>query len=275
MASGLIGIRRGAWLTLPATALIVFGFAVPVGVFLSAAFSDPVLGLGNFREIVGNTLYAKVLWNTVVISASTTAIALLFGYPLAYTIANSSPRTRKLLIFIVLVPFWTSLLVRTFSWMVLLQPKGLINSFLVGIGLTRQPVDLIFNRTGLLIGMVQVQIPFIIFPLYSVMSKIDGSYVRAASSLGASPVIAFMRVYLPLSRPGVVTGCLLVFVTSLGYFVTPALLGGLSDVMVAQLIHEQVTDVGTWGVPAALSLVLLAGTALLFSMIRAAGPRRN
>ncbi|MDM0021877.1 ABC transporter permease [Variovorax saccharolyticus] len=261
-------VPRNAWLALPATALVIGAFAVPVTLFLAAAFTEPSLGLQNFRQIFGDSLYAKVLWNTAVISGATTVLALAFGYPLAYTIANSTPRARRFLIFVVLVPFWTSLLVRTFSWMVLLQPKGLINDLLIGIGLVHHPVELIFNRTGLLIGMVQVQLPFIIFPLYAIMSKIDPAFVRAASSLGATPVTAFLRVYLPLSMPGVVTGCLLVFVTSMGYFITPALLGGISDVMIAQLIHEQVTDIGTWGIPAALSLVLLVGTGLMFSMAR-------
>jgi putative spermidine/putrescine transport system permease protein len=209
----------------------------------------------------------------VFISGATTFFALILGYPFAYTLANASAGTRRLLIFVVLVPFWTSLLVRTFSWMVLLQPQGLINAMLASIGLVREPLELIFNRTGLLIGMVQVQLPFVVFPLYSVMAKIDPAYVKAASSLGASPVVSFWRVYLPLSMPGVLTGGLLVFVTSLGYFITPALLGGLRDVMVAQLIYEQVADVGTWGVPAALSIVLIAGTLALFAVAKGIGIR--
>lgn len=275
MAGVLIRARRDAWFALPATLLVVGAFVAPVALFLAKAFTDPVVGLQNFRQVFGDLLYAKVLWNTVVISGATTAFSLALGYPLAYTIANAPPRVRRLLIFVVLIPFWTSLLVRTFSWMVLLQPRGLVNAFLLGIGLVREPVELIFNRTGLLIGMVQVQIPFVVFPLYAVMSKIDPRFVRAAASLGANPVTAFLRVYLPLSMPGVVTGGLLVFVTSLGYFITPALLGGLSDVMIAQLIHEQVTDVGTWGIPAALALVLLVGTGLMFAIARAAGARRG
>jgi putative spermidine/putrescine transport system permease protein len=273
MATGVKEFKRSDFLGLPALVFVAGVFGIPVLLFLGKAFTDPSLGMQNFQQIASDTLYVKVLWNTVVISAATTFFALLLGYPFAYTLANASSRTRRLMIFVVLVPFWTSLLVRTFSWMVLLQPQGLINAMLAGIGLVRGPVDLIFNRTGLLIGMVQVQLPFIVFPLYSVMAKIDPAYVRAASSLGASPVRSFWKIYFPLSMPGVLTGSLLVFVTSLGYFVTPALLGGLRDVMIAQLIHEQVTDIGTWGVPAALSIVLLAGTFALFGLAKAVGVR--
>jgi putative spermidine/putrescine transport system permease protein len=273
VANRVKGLRRTDLLGLPALAFVAGVFGIPVILFLCRAFTDPVPGLQNFRTVAGDTLYAKVLWNTIVISGTTTLFALLLGYPFAYTLANASARTRRLLIFVVLVPFWTSLLVRTFSWMVLLQPQGLVNAMLMGIGLVREPLELIFNRAGLLIGMVQVQLPFVVFPLYTVMAKIDPAYMRAASSLGASPLRSFWKVYFPLSMPGVLTGGLLVFVTSLGYFITPSLLGGVRDVMIAQLIHEQVADIGTWGVPAALSIILLASTFALFGVAKAAGVR--
>jgi putative spermidine/putrescine transport system permease protein len=211
--------------------------------------------------------------NTVVISLVTAVVALLLGYPFAYTLTQAGPRLRRLLIFFVLIPFWTSILVRTFAWMVLLQPNGLVNQMLMGIGLLRQPAELIFNRTGLLIGMVQIQLPFMIFPLYAVMSKIDPVYASAAANLGASPAVAFWRVYLPMSLPGVLTGSMLVFVTCLGYFITPELLGGPRDVMVAQLIQQQVSEFGNWGVPAVLSLLLLIGTALVLGVAKRAAAK--
>jgi putative spermidine/putrescine transport system permease protein len=273
MAAGVKKFQKSDLLGLPALAFVAGVFGVPVLLFLAKAFTDPSPGVQNFKLIASDTLYVRVLWNTVVVSGATTFFALLLGYPFAYTLANASPRTRRLLIFVVLVPFWTSQLVRAFSWMVLLQPQGLINAVLGGIGLVREPVELMFNRTGLLIGMVQVQLPFVVFPLYSVMTKIDPAYVRAASGLGASPVRSFWKIYFPLSMPGVLTGGLLVFVTSLGYFITPALLGGLRDVMIAQLIHDQVADIGIWGVPAALSIILLAATFALFGLAKAAGVR--
>jgi putative spermidine/putrescine transport system permease protein len=264
----MMELKRSDWLGLPAILLLLGIFVLPVSLFMLKSVTDPVVGIQNFAQVTKDSLYAKVLWNTVLISGTTTLITLVIGYPVAYTMAHASGRLRRLLIFVVLIPFWTSLLVRTFSWMILLQPKGVVNDILIGIGLIHQPAELIFNRTGLLIAMVQVQLPFLIFPLFSVMSKIDGAYVRASANLGASPINSFWRVYFPLTLPGVSTGAMLVFVTSLGYFVTPALLGGLHDMMIAQLIEEQVADVGTWGVPAALSVILLGGTALLFTIVK-------
>ncbi|WP_271270466.1 ABC transporter permease [Aliamphritea hakodatensis] len=260
--------NRYFWLVVPATVTLLLAFAWPVLGFLLKAFTDPFNGLHNFNEVFSNFIYGAVLWNTVVISFVTTFLSLLLGYPLAYTIAQASPRVRRLLIFAVLVPFWTSILVRTFAWMVLLQPSGLINDILIGLGLLLEPLDMLFNRTGLLIGMVQIQLPLMVFPLYTVMSKIDKQYVSAAANLGASPVTAFRRVYLPLSMPGVFTGSMLVFVTCLGYFITPALLGGHRDVVVAQLIHEQVTELGSWGIPAVLAIILLLSTLFIFGIVR-------
>lgn len=260
--------NRYFWLVVPATMTLLLSFAWPVVGFLMKAFTEPFTGLHNFKEVFNNFIYGAVLWNTVLIGLVTTFLSLLLGYPLAYTIAQVSPRVRRLLIFAVLVPFWTSILVRTFAWMVLLQPNGLINDVLIGLGLLLEPLDLLFNRTGLLIGMVQIQLPLMIFPLYTVMSKIDKQYVAAAANLGANPVVAFTKVYFPLSLPGVLTGSMLVFVTCLGYFITPALLGGHRDVVVAQLIHEQVTELGNWGIPAVLSMVLLLSTLMIFAIVR-------
>lgn len=271
----MMTVRRSDLLGLPAVVLLLLIFVLPVSLFLLKSVTDPSLGIQNFTQISQDGLYPKVLGNTLVISAMTTALTLLIGYPVAYTIANASGRLRRLLIFVVLIPFWTSLLVRTFAWMILLQPNGIINNVLMGVGLIHRPAALIFNRTGLLIAMVQVQLPFLIFPLFSVMSKIDGAYVRASASLGASPVTSFRRIYFPLSLPGVLTGSMLVFVTSLGYFVTPALLGGLRDMMIAQLIEQQISDVGEWGIPAALSVILLVGTALVFAIVSRAGTRHR
>ena len=149
----------------------------------------------------------------------------------------------------------------------LLQKNGLINGMLLSLGLLNEPAQLAYNRVGVIVGMVQILLPFMIFPLYSVMARIDPLYQRAAATLGASPMRAFLRIYLPLSLPGVVTGTVLVFVIALGYYITPALLGGLGDVMIAQLIQRQIGDFGNWGLAGALSAVLLAGTLLLLAAI--------
>jgi putative spermidine/putrescine transport system permease protein len=175
---------------------------------------------------------------------------------------------RRLLIFAVLVPFWSSILVRTFAWLVLLQRRGLVNQALQGLGLTDAPLTLVHNRVGVLIGMAHILLPFMVLPLYSVMTRIDTSLMGAAATLGASPARGFWRVYLPLSRPGVINGTVLVFILGLGYFITPALLGGPQDTMIAQLIQSQVADFGAWGMAGALAVVLLAAVGVSFAVIQ-------
>lgn len=260
-------VDRHALLLVPALLLIVVAFAYPVFWLLLRSFSEPSWGLQNYQVALGKGIYLKVLWNTVSIAGATTFFCLVIGYPMAYSMVHSSLLIRKLLIFVVLIPFWTSILVRTFAWIVLLQRNGLINDVLLGISVISEPADLIFNRFGVLLGMVQILLPFMIFPLFSVMAQINPSYVTAASNLGARPFMQFYRVYLPLSLPGIVTGSMLVFIVSLGYFITPALLGGRKDTMIAQLIHERISEFGDWGLPSALAIILLIGTGLVFSLV--------
>ena len=258
---------RYAPLLVPAGVLILAIFAYPVFWLLIRSFSDPSWGFQNYQTVFAKTIYLKVIWNTVAIAGATTIGALLLGYPMAYSMVNSPPLIRKLLIFVVLIPFWTSILVRTFAWMVLLQPNGILNDMLIGVGLIETPVRFMFNRAGVLIGMIQIMLPFMVFPLYSVMSRIDHAYLQAAANLGARPIKSFFRVYLPLSTPGVVTGSMLVFIISLGYFITPALLGGRKDVMIAQLIQQQIADFGNWALSSALAVILLIGTGLIFAVV--------
>ena len=259
--------ERFGLLVLPALVLIAAVFAYPVFWLLLRSFSDPAWGPQNYETALGKFIYLKVFWNTISIAGATTFFCLLLGFPTAYSMVHASPLFKRLLIFVVLIPFWTSILVRTFAWMILLQPNGLLNDMMIGIGLLEMPMDLIFNRTGVLIGMVQILLPFMIFPLYSVMARIDGSYILAASNLGARPVKQFWRVYLPLCLPGIVTGSMLVFIIALGYFITPALLGGRKDVMIAQLVHENITLLGNWGLASALAIILLIGTGLIFLIV--------
>jgi putative spermidine/putrescine transport system permease protein len=260
-------IDSRSWLVAPAAALLLVVFVYPVFWLLLRSFSDPTWGFQNFRILIERPVYLRALWNTVVVSGTVTAVCLLLGYPLAYTIANAGPRLRRLLIFAVLIPFWTSLLVRTFAWMVLLQQKGLINQTLLQLGLIERPLTLIYNRIGVIVGMVHILLPFMILPLYSVLTRIDPTYSSAAASLGAPPVSNFLRVYLPLSLPGVLTGTVLVFVIGLGYYITPALLGGPGDTMIAQLIEAQVAEFGRWGLAGALALILLLGTSVTFILV--------
>jgi len=256
------------WLIVPAVLIVGVLFAYPVSWLLVLSVTDPEPTLRNFKMLIEAPVYLRALWNTILISGSVTLLCMLLGYPIAYTMAHVGDRLRRLLVFIVLIPFWSSILVRTFAWMVLLQQKGLINKALVDyLGLVETPLTLIYNRTGVLIGMSHILLPFMILPLYSVLSRIEPSLSQAAASLGAPPVRSFVRVYLPLSLPGLVAGSVLVFVIGLGYYITPALLGGPGDAMIAQLIEMQIADFGNWGLAGALAVILLLGTTMTFLLV--------
>jgi putative spermidine/putrescine transport system permease protein len=257
-----------AWLVAPAILIVVVLFVYPVSWLLARSVTDPVVGFENFRQLIETPIYLKALWNTIIISGSVTLICVLLGYPIAYTMAHASERPRRLLIFVVLIPFWSSILVRTFAWIVLLQQKGLVNKTLIDyLGLIETPLTLIYNRTGVLIGMSHILLPFMILPLYSVLCRIEPSLTQAAASLGAPPLRNFVRVYLPLSLPGLIAGTVLVFVIGLGYYITPALLGGPGDTMIAQLIEMQIADFGNWGLAGALAVILLLGTTMTFLLV--------
>jgi len=212
-------------------------------------------------------VYRDVLVRTFVISLSVTLICLLLGYPLAYLIATVSSRAANILLLFVLLPFWTSLLVRTTAWVVLLQTNGVVNSVLAWLGVTGpEGLTLIYNRVGVLIAMTHILLPFMVLPIYSVMKGISPVYVRAAASLGAPPSSAFWRIYMPLTLPGVSAGCLLVFILALGYYITPALVGGPRDQMVSYFIAYFASQVTNWGMAAALSAVLLGIVLLLYAV---------
>ncbi|MCY1207395.1 sulfate ABC transporter, permease protein CysT [compost metagenome] len=210
------------------------------------------------------SVYLEAFSRTVWISASVTLICLILAYPVAWLLANLPARQSNRLMLLVIVPFWTSLLVRTTAWYVLLQPNGVINSLLSGLGLVSQPLHLMFNRTGVLIGMTHILLPFMILAIYSVMKGISPVYMRAAQSLGARPLTAFMRTYVPQTFAGIGAGCFLVFVLSLGYYITPALLGGAGDEMISQLISVQTNQQLNWGLAGALSAYLVIFTAIFY-----------
>lgn len=210
-----------------------------------------------FRNVLGRTLW---------ISGMVTLMCLLLGYPVAFFIAQQPPSRASLLLFLVLLPFWTSLLVRTVAWVVLLQREGILNNLLVSLGLITEPIRMIFNRFAVYVAMVHVLLPFMVLPLYAVMKGISPSYVRAASSLGARPATAFRRVYLPQTLPGVGAGCLMVFIQALGYYITPALVGGADDQMISYFIAFYASKTVNWGMAAALSIMLLAATLALYAV---------
>ena len=212
--------------------------------------------------------FSDILLRTFSISAVVTLICILLGYPLAYWLSTLNERKANLMMILVLLPFWTSVLVRIAAWIVLLQTNGLVNRFLMFTGLTGEPVPLLFNRLGVVIAMVHILLPFMILPLYSVMKSVPSNYVRAAVSLGSPPLAAFFRVYVPQTYPGVAAGGLLVFITSIGYYVTPALLGGAADQMLSYYVAQYTNVDVNWGMACALGSVLLATTLVLYAVYR-------
>jgi putative spermidine/putrescine transport system permease protein len=208
-------------------------------------------------------IFRTVLGRTFWISGVVTLACLLLGFPLAYLAASLPARRANLLLLFVMLPFWTSLLVRTAAWVVVLQREGIINSALLASGLIEAPLQMIFNRFGVYVAMTHILLPFMVLPLYSVMKSVPPVYMRAAASLGAAPWTAFRRVYLPQTLPGLSAGCLLVFVQALGYYITPALVGGANDQMISYLIAFYASRTINWGMAAALSIILLASTLVL------------
>lgn len=209
-------------------------------------------------------VYLKIISNTFVISLWVTVATLVLGYPFAHLLATTPERAATVLMALLLVPFWTSLLVRTYAWLMLLQTEGVVNSLILGLGLVSEPLALIHNRTGIYISMVHILLPFMILPIYSVMKGIHPSHMQAATSLGASPIRAFLTVYVPQSLPGVGAGCLLVFIFSLGFYITPALVGGPRDSMISMMIAYNVNQVLNWGMAGALGALLLVATLVVF-----------
>lgn len=213
-----------------------------------------------------NAVFVDILSRTFVVSISVTILCVLLGFPVAYLLANLPPKYANLLMILVLLPFWTSLLVRTASWVVLLQEQGLVNDTLLFLGVIDEPMRLIYNRIGVYIAMTHILLPFMILPMYSVMKGISPRFMRAAVSLGANPTEAFIRVYLPLTVSGIAAGTLLVFILALGYYITPALVGGAADQMISYFIAFYTSDTVNWGMAAALGTVLLAATLILYSV---------
>lgn len=218
------------------------------------------------RAPADQSIFRAVLWRTMWISVLATAISLLIGYPLAWLIATAPQRLAPWLLGGVLLPFWTSLIVRTAAWMVLLQREGVVNATLQSAHLTEGPLPLLFNRGAVLLAMVHILLPFMVLPIYASLKSLDWRLPRAAMSLGASPMRTFFRVSLPLSLPGVGAGCLLVFIQALGFYVTPALLGGANDQMLSYFVGFYATRTVNWSMAAALSCLLLAAVAIVVAV---------
>ena len=249
----------------PAIVLVMVILVIPVGWLFYVSFigADGNFSLENYERMITRKSYSRIFVTTFQISILTTALCIVIGYPLAYFMSQLPTRWANLCLLTVLLPFWTSLLVRTYAWLVLLQKQGLVNTWAINIGLWDEPLKFVHNMTGTLIGMVHIMLPFLILPVYGAMRAIDRDYLKAASNLGASPRRAFWTVFFPLSTPGLLAGSLMVFVLCLGFFVTPAVLGGGRVIMVSMKIVSNIELFVNWGAASALGVVLLVLTGIV------------
>ncbi|MCR6482823.1 ABC transporter permease [Amycolatopsis sp. OK19-0408] len=262
---------RASWLLLPAVALLLVFFCFPLAVILWRSFTEPDFGVGNYLAVLGDEVQVRVVLRTLRTAAIITVATLVVAYPYAYAMSRVGRRARGFLTLLVLMPFWTSVMARNFAWYVLEQRGGVIEKAFDAIGI--HGVALLGSVTGVTVAMVQVMLPFMVLPLQNTMLGIDRGLLHAARSLGARGPVAFLRVYLPLSRPGVLAGVSVVFIMSLGFYITPALLGTPQQALAAQVIGTQVNDLLDFAGAGALGAILLVVTLVVLAVIgRVAAP---
>jgi len=252
--------------TMPALAFLLLFFVTPVLFLLLRSVLEPQPGLQNYAEIFGSTTYLRVFANTFIVAGLVTAVTLVLAFPVARLLAIAPRRWSAFLFAIIVLSMWTNLLARTYAWMVLLQRTGVINKVLMQLGVISQPLTLVNNLVGVTIGMTYIMLPFMILPLHATMRSLDPAVFQAASLCGASRRQVFIKVFLPLVASGVAAGVLMVFVMSLGYFVTPALLGGTSNMMLAELIAQLVQSLLNWGLAGAAAVVLLVVSLAIYAV---------
>ncbi len=262
-------LTRNTFFLGPILIMFGFGFALPMGMFLISS----LLELGSLSAIVHaisatatSAPMVQAMITTNGVALVVTLACLLLCYPVAYYLCIGSRLSFSLIIFCIVVPYFTSIIVRTYSWMLILGRNGIINSALMDLGIINEPLALMYNRTGVIIGMTYILMPYMILTLFATMKSINPSYVRAARSLGASKFYTFSRVYFPLSANGVVSGSLIVFILAIGFFITPDLMGGRQDVMVAMLIQRSVEITFDWTTAAIMSLELLIVTLVIYGI---------
>ncbi len=257
--------------------LIYFAFVVPLLVYLAVFFIYPLISFlptslyyegafsfDKYMRAFTKPVYLRILRTTFFIAGSTTLITLILAYPLAYWFTNATGKTKGIITALIILPFWTSIIVRMYAWMSLLGHNGIFNRLFLQGGIISEPIPMMFNRFGVLVGMVHFMLPYMVLSIYAVMSGIPPDYMRAGANLGAAPLKRFIKIYLPLSMPGVGAGCLLVFILALAFYITPALLGGLRDTMIAQIIDQEMRETFDWPFAAALSTVLIFITTTLY-----------
>lgn len=267
-------MRRGTlgwWLLiLPALLLLIGFYVAPILKVLLISFTDPEPGLQNYERLFTSASVQRVILTTLRICLITTIIALLLGYALAYAITKARPQAKRWWLLAVLVPLWISVLVRAFAWVTLLRRQGLVNNTLIEIGVIQEPLQLVWNELGIIIGMVHYMVPFAVLPMLASMQEIEPRLLAAARGLGASRREVFLSVFLPLTKPGVIAAAVLVFIFSLGFYITPAILGGGKTLMVAEWISLQILDLIRWGLGTMMAAVLvltILATLAIFSRL--------
>lgn len=254
----------------PMAVLLAVVFIYPIADLLAASVWDPDFTLAHYRKLFTEPLYLTVLLRTLRIAFLVTAFALALGYPVAYVMSRVDGWKARALAACVLIPLWTSVLVRSYAWTVLLQRRGIVNTALQRLGVIDEPLPLLYTEGAVLLAMTHVLLPFIILPIYSTLRRIPADLTRAAQNLGAGGAATFRHVVLPLSLPGVAAGCVIVFILALGFFITPALVGGPRTLMISTLIGQQATELLNWPFAGALAAVLLGVTlALVLAFNRA------
>jgi len=267
-------INKGALgLLLPTILWLVIFFVVPTFFILIVSFAtrgeigDVVytFTLGNYKRLI-NLMYFQIFYKSMLISLATTLLCLFLGYPFASFAAKASSRFRPLLMLLIILPFWTNSLIRTYAWIILLRTEGVINSLLLATGIIKFPLQLLYNNGAVMVGMVYMMFPFMVLPLYTSIEKLEYSLIEASLDLGASPVKTFLKIQLPLTLPGILSGCLLVFVPTLGFFFIPDLMGGSKIVLMSNLIKNQFLTARDWPFGSAISVVLMIIMVILIAI---------
>ncbi|MEO6566085.1 MAG: ABC transporter permease [Casimicrobiaceae bacterium] len=267
---GRLAARTSWLLMLPLLVLFALIFIVPVIGMLQQSALDPEFTTRHFEQAVSRPLYVRIILRTLRISAIVALGTLVFGFPVAWMMARAKGWQAALIGACVLIPLWTSVLVRSYAWTVLLARNGLINNGLASLGLTEAPLRLLYTEGAVIVAMIHVLLPFMILPLYAVLRTIPADLAQAALGLGANGFQVFRRITLPLAMPGVMSGLVMVFILAIGFYVTPALVGGSQNMMIAQLIASEIAEAPTWGFGAALSTILLVTTLGLMAIFHRA-----
>ena len=257
---------------LPLLLLMLVAFVLPIGLMLARSFR-PDLTVEHYQDLWEGAVYLRVLGRTFNIALITTAVCILLGYPLAYWMRSLGARAQIIAVTLVVLPFWVSILVRTYAWIVVLGNAGVVNRSLQGLGLISSPIPFLYNELGVTIGTTNVLLPFLVLPLFAAMLKIDDRLLQASASLGASPRTTFWRVFFPLTLPALAAGGILVFILTFGFYITPAVLGGGRVPMIANVLDALINTFARWETAAALSTVLLVLTLVCFAFSRRLGAR--